>query len=153
DLFPPALGGEGLTRDFELLGILQQHFQSARSGGGSWEVFFPASHPSAMRVVFNRRGRLVALHAMPGLTEAGLAAIPEAIRVELVDTTGLGIGREVFFSFDPVQDWWRHHDSFQILPVPPHAPRPGLGIARHPFLLEFPYRRADNPIAEHARRC
>src|SRR6516165_2222975 len=116
DLFPVVAGGDALARDFELLQLLQQYFQSARSDEGSREVMFPNSDTPAMRVVFNRDGRLIALHAMPGLTEAALAAIRERIRVELVDTTGVGVGREIFFSLAPARDWWRHRDCFQILP-------------------------------------
>jgi hypothetical protein len=152
DLFPHPVGGEGLARAFELLQILQQHFQSARSDEGSREVMFPNSHTPAMRAVFNRDGRLVGLHAMPGLTEAALAALRERVRLELVDSTGGGIGREVFFSLAPVQGWWRHHDCFQLLPVPPHAPRPKFSYAHHPFLLEFPYDRARDPFMDYARR-
>src|SRR6266852_5757882 len=102
DLFPDTVAGEGLARDFELLQILEQHFQSARSDAESREVMYPNSDTPAMRAVFNRDGRLVALHAMPGLTEADLAAIRERIRVELMDTTGVGISREIFFSLAPV---------------------------------------------------
>lgn len=155
ELFPPAVRGEGLVRDaeFELLQILQQYFQSARSDDESREVIFPNSDTPALRAVFNRDGRLVALHAMPGLTEAALAAIRERVRVELVDTTGVGVGREVLFSLAPVQGWWRHHNRFQFLPVPPHAPRPKSLYAHHPFLLEFSYDRAVNALSDHARRC
>jgi hypothetical protein len=152
DLFPDAIGGEGLASDFELIQILQEQFQSARSDEQAWEVIFPNSDTPAMRAEFNHKGRLVALYAMPGLTEAELMAIRERVRMELVDTTGIGTGREVFFSFNPVEGWWRYHDCFQILPVPLHAPRPQQSYAQHPFLVEFPYKRASSSLTDGTRR-
>src|SRR5438105_13169432 len=115
DLFPDAVWGEGLARDFELIQILQEQFHSARSDEQAREVIFPNTDPPAMRAKFNRDGRLVALYAMPGLTEAGLTAVRERVRMELVDTIGVGTGREVFFSLNPVEGWWRYHGCFQIL--------------------------------------
>jgi hypothetical protein len=151
-LFPRAVVGGGLARDFDLLEILQGQFQLAQGNEESREVVFLNSDTPAMRAVFNRKGRLVALYAMPGMTEAMLAAIRERIRVELVDTPGVEIGREIFFSLAPVQGWWRYRDYFQMLPVPPHAPRPQFSHAEHPFLLEFTYNRSNDPLMDVAHR-
>jgi hypothetical protein len=45
DLFPHDVVGDALARDFELLQILQEQFQSAHSDGGTREVIFPNSDP------------------------------------------------------------------------------------------------------------
>src|SRR5258706_11592272 len=59
----------------------------------------------------------------------------------------LKVGREYSFSSFRVPGSWRgERCGVQILPPPPEAPRASVGIAEHPFILEFPIIGASDDL-------
>lgn len=53
-------------------------------------------------------------------------------------------GNSVLFSLYPVSGYCTVGDIFQVVPAPPHAPRPPFSYADHPFILEFRFNGSKN---------
>lgn len=73
--------------------------------------------------------------------------IREAFFVDSPDT----IGNTILFSRYPVDGYCTVGDAFQLLPAPPHAPRPRFSYADHPFLLEYKYNGSKNSSVDAIR--
>ena len=59
----------------------------------------------------------------------------------------------IVFSAYPVERSWRSDKlGVQILPAPPKAPRPDMGLGDYPFVLEFPVRKSANWYVTNRRR-
>jgi hypothetical protein len=81
-------------------------------------------------------GRIVSARPGPALTLELQDKISEQIQQILLDDSPTIILRSILFSGLPIEGHWRYQDEFQLVPVPPDAPRPGVLIADHPFVLE-----------------
>jgi hypothetical protein len=97
-----------------------------------------------------REGKIIGAVAGPVMTPE----LEEQIRTEieriLLTPTAHSVCRWTLFSSRPVQGYWRYRDQFQIVPAPPHAPRPTELIAEHPFILDFLFADSvDGRIRQH----
>jgi hypothetical protein len=146
ELRPPGVSVE------EFLSIVALQFGSSAGNTETNVVLYPAESPHELRIEYSKKGDLTGIFALPGLSESKLENIRDAIQKEFVDTSALGVNRRVFFSYHPVFGWWRYQNRFQILPVPPHAPRVSFLLAEHPFLIEYVYPKADNKLVDVSRR-
>lgn len=146
DLRPPGVPIE------EFVAIIAQRFSSSVHDAETNFVLYPREAPHELRVEYTHKGDVSGVFALPGLAESKLESIREAIRQEFVDTSGLGTNRDVFFSLYPVRGWWRYRNRFQIVPLPPHAPRVPFLYGEHPFLIEYVYPKADSGSISASRR-
>jgi Protein of unknown function (DUF2934) len=128
----------------EFLDILARRFASSTHNTDTNFVLYPGHVPHELRVEFSREGDLTGIFALPALSEEKLEIIRQDIKTEFLETAEIGIGRQVFFSFYPVRGWWRYRDRLQILPVPPQAPTLPSPYGKHPFLIEYTYRKANS---------
>ncbi len=60
-------------------------------------------------------------------------------------------GNSVLFSRYPVNGYCTVGAIFQIVPAPPHAPRPPFSYADHPFILEFSFNGSKNDSVDRNR--
>jgi hypothetical protein len=56
------------------------------------------------------------------------------------------------FTAVPTVGGFRFRDEFQILPLPPEAPRPQFLVGDHPLVLEFAFPSSANPMVNNLRR-
>jgi hypothetical protein len=147
----PSLMPRGIS-GMDLLQVLLQHFGSAVNAVGGREVLHPKDPPYALRVIFDNRGEPKAALAEEALTPEALQSLQERIRREFIESAGVGVNRQVYFSTAPIRGWWRYRDQFQVLPVPEHAPKAEFVFLDHPFLLEFRYTRAPDFFLDSCRR-
>jgi hypothetical protein len=140
------------VRQEEFLEVLTRHIQTSVHESETRYVLYPANPPHELRVKFDKHGALSGVFAMPALSADKLERIRLDVFEEFVQTTEVGVGREVFFSSHPVEGCWCHRDQVHILPVPPHAPRAPMLVADHPFLIEYTYRATSSDQINGHRR-
>ena len=94
-------------------------------------------------------------HAYPGagFSEADFTTISDRIRNTLLVGDAVEIGRRVLFTTLRVDGFYRYRDRFQLVPVPPGAPKPEMAmLAMNPFLLEVSYRRSADSLTSMLRK-
>jgi len=98
--------------------------------------------------------KIVAVEPGPAFDDAEWQKIAEEIESAIL-VGPPKVGREYSFSSFRVPGSWRGERSgVQIMPPPPEAPRAPVGMAAHPFILEFPIIGAPEdlwPITNHRR--
>lgn len=98
---------------------------------------------------------IVAMEPGPGLTLDLLENLRLRIEKEIIESTTSKVGREILLSESPVDGHFKHHNRFQLLPVPLEAPHivwaPGVS-ARHPFVLEVQFPGSVNGAINNFRR-
>jgi len=140
-----------ILSDDELARLLLSHFGSAASDHENRQVYYPASAPYALRLVYSSKGKLTAIYPEEGFNSELGDKLQKRIDEEIKGISE--ISRAVLFSrFRSVQGSWRYKDEFQILPVPPEAPRAHFEVGDHPFLLEFSYPKGPEWFQNAFRR-
>lgn len=129
--------------DSDLETALGYYFPFSRSEGGSVDYF--ADGEFALSATYTGRGTLSELRPGPWLSEANLEDLRRSIRESLL-TTVWRIARSVQFGLIPVEGAWRYRDRFQVLPVPPEAPKSPQLMTNQPFILEVRYAGVQDPI-------
>lgn len=110
---------------------------------GSWEpssssiCHMTADGDAALIVEYTKRGQIIDVKASDIVGSDLLDEIAAAVEAELLGKQDTFIRREVLFSLEPVRHQYRHHDSWQIIPVPADAPQSPASYAQHPFLIEM----------------
>ncbi len=66
-----------------------------------------------------------------------VSQIVDKIQRLLLGPAEVAIGQAVLFSGLPMSGYFRYRDRFQLLPIPPDAPRPRFALAHHPLLLQY----------------
>ena len=118
----------------ELTEILLHHFKTAIQQTDN-EVLYPGhSTEYAVRLIYGRRG-LKAIMPGPRLTDEDIKTIRRSVKEELLAPSGERVGSRILFAAVPVEGFCRYRDRFQIIPVPPDAPRPNVLMADHPFII------------------
>jgi len=136
----------------ELEQILGEHFKSSM-GLSSSEITYPGQEKDyALRLIYDR-SRLAEIAPGPTLTAADVDTLRSRIEKELLTSDGARVGRVILFSSVPVTGCFRYDNLFQLVPVPPDAPRPAFTMGEHPFLLEFSFRTSPNASIRHVRRA
>lgn len=106
----------------------------------------------ALRLLYND-SQLIEIHSGPTLTKADVNTISESIKSKLLDDHGYKVGQAILFCPTPVSGHFRYQDRFQILPVPPEAPKPAFLAAAHPFILQFRFRNSPDWMVRNVRRA
>jgi len=141
----------------ELEQVLVSRYGS--SGGDSTDkhsLLFPGRQDKyCMRLAYDRNYVLVDIHSGPDLTDSELSEVIDLVAHDLYSEAEPKVGSAVCFSVLPVTEYFLRQNDFQIMPVPPDAPRPDFLIADHPFLLEVQIKGSRNAAVEiqrHLRR-
>lgn len=104
-------------------------------------------------MTYDRNGCTLAMVPIGALRESEIAVIQTTIENELVTSGPSLVAHGILFANVATHGWVRYGDRFQILPVPPHAPRPPQPIGLHPFQIEVRFTSSANNIATFARRA
>jgi hypothetical protein len=81
-------------------------------------------------------GRLLDVEAGPGLSyETRKRLRDDAAALALPHETV--VWRDVFFSILPVDGYWRYREDWQIVPIPPQAPRANGVMLDNPLIVEL----------------
>lgn len=119
--------------------LLRKYFPHGRWEPNSSSILhMTAKDEVALVVEYAKSGQVIDIKATDIVGSNLLDEIAEAVETELVvGEQGAFTRREILFSLDPVNHSYRHHNSWQILPVPEGAPQPDFTYAQHPFLIEM----------------
>jgi hypothetical protein len=91
----------------------------------------------ALRVLYDADGKLIGARTGPDADASHIDELRAKIEEELLKAGNAKVRRLVFFTSVPTTGYFRYRDLFQIVPVPPEAPRPKFIFGHHPFFLEF----------------
>jgi hypothetical protein len=105
-----------------------------------------------LRVQYDGDGKLTKVLAGPDLEPGQIEELAKKIEAELLVEGPLKIRRRVLFTGVPTVGFFRYKDLFQIMPVPPEAPRPKFIIGEHPFFLEFGVKTSSNFMISNLRQ-
>jgi hypothetical protein len=98
-----------------------------------------------LRTIYNKDGKLIKVLGGPDLCAGDIDGLRRRIEAELLTQGATKVRISVLFSLVPTVGYLRYRDVFQIVPVPPDAPRPRVPIrGDHPFLLEFKVSSSSN---------
>jgi hypothetical protein len=122
----------------ELEQLLLTHF------GGSWNLGHGEVHygrggtrEPALVVKYSKDGAIVEITAGPTTDTSDVASVIEKVERYLLQSNATQIGQTVLFAIVPTRGGFRYKDVFQLVPVPPEAPRPPFFIGDHPLLLQY----------------
>jgi len=137
--------------EYELLEIIQNHYKSGQSTPED-EVVYPSVERYSLKIRC-KGDHIATIEPGPGFDEAQLSTLKERVQTELIESPGTSVAACILFSSRTVQGAFRStSDRIQILPAPQQAPRPGVLVADHPFILEFPFERSQNGMVTTRRR-
>jgi hypothetical protein len=133
--------------------LLQSHF-SLSASVSTREIHYSRGHGGepALILKYSAAGDLRTIDAGSTLEPDDVPQLTKKIDELLVDTSGARIGQQVLFASLPNRGWFRYRDAFQILPVPPDAPRPRFAMGEHPVLLQFRVRGSADSQIDMGRR-
>jgi hypothetical protein len=120
----------------ELSQLLLGYFSSSTEIRDRTQLYGVEAGGSSLTVRYSRKGIAIEMVAGPKLLEDDIVQIERKIRDSLLNSSYAKIARQVLFAHVPTDGWFRFGDVFQIVPVPPEAPRPQVPVGRHPFMLE-----------------
>ena len=150
-----------LTKDYfhldevnhqELMGVLLFHFNHCQNIELGVYRYQKEDKPYFLDLTVNRNGQVTKIVPSPRFPQEELKFIEAIIIENLVDNHGTRVGRFVIFCHDKVDGYFRYDDIFQLLPVPPSAPKPNVAVADHPFLLEFKYKACPDSMIDSTRK-
>ena len=143
----------GTTDPDEFEYVLSSNFLAATQSEPNIIEYLPQqnSEECALRLIYDG-GELRAIESGPLLEEASLEKIRADVEEKCLRSHGMVVARTPLFAALPVNEWWRYRDEFQILPVPPDAPRPDQFVGAHPFVLEVAVSRSPDMFVQMLRR-
>ena len=95
---------------------------------------------AALIVAFTKAGHVAGISPGPAFIEEEIDTIALLVQTQLIDEAPTAIGRRIMFASLPLEGCFKYQDRFQILPVPPEAPRPQFAVDGHPFQLEVAFK-------------
>src|SRR5262245_38247792 len=98
----------------------------------------------ALRTLYDEDGKLINVLGGPDLATGELEELRRKIEAELLTQGATKVRRSVLFFPAPTVGYFRYRDVFQIVPVPPEAPRPTFLLGDHPLFLEFKVHSSSN---------
>jgi hypothetical protein len=144
----------------ELELVMQSHFQFAQAPN-PYEVRYGPHDPHqppppALIVRYSKNSaRIVSIEPGPSLRPDDIAQIAAKVQALLLGTPEYRVGQMVMFSRLPLNGWFRYGDRFQLIPVPPEAPRPGPGMwafGGFPLLMQYRFAGSREPSLQNLRR-
>jgi hypothetical protein len=136
----------------ELVTLLWNHFNCPLQISKSEIIFSKPEAPSFLKILFTKHHLLKAILRSSKLSDTELEQIIGKIRTELLDKSQISVGREILFSWFPVNGFFKFKDELQILPVPSSAPQSVGWGGGHPFVLEFRFVTSPNFFISSFRR-
>ncbi len=121
----------------ELEQLLQMHFGGASSARIEEVQYARQGQAAALVMRYGDDGKLACIEPGPGLATDDVAQIVDKIQRLLLNPTEAAIGQTVLFSNLPMSGYFRYRDVFQLVPIPPDAPRPRFALAQQPLLLQY----------------
>jgi hypothetical protein len=121
----------------ELEQLLQTHFGGSSSSTIEEVQYARQGQPHALTLRYDDDGELACIEPGAGLTTDDVPQIVDKIQRFLLQPAEAAIGQAVLFSGLPMSGYFRYRDVFQLVPVPPEAPKPPFTMAQHPLLLQF----------------
>ena len=131
--------------------MLLSYFSRSSQPTNDTVLYGDQDRPS-LELRYSSSGRPLSLRPGPAFPANTLAELQKIVCEQVLSEGPIKIGRLVMFSSLPVAGWFRFHNEFQIVPVPPEAPRPEHIVGDHPFLLEVAYRGSVNNNVDMLRR-
>lgn len=144
-------------KDYELLLCLEEYFQRPHQytfhPNGDIKAFVYSKFDAGyfLEVVLDKRGGIVQIDPENKVPKEEVKAIRHYIKEALLDDTGSKVGQTVCFLKGTVEQVFTCQ-YFQILPVPPQAPKPTMGIMQYPFLFQFIYPTSSNMAVDRIRK-
>ena len=144
----------------ELELVIQSHFRFAHAPN-PYEIRYGPHDPHeqpppALIVRYGRKsGRITNIEPGPSLGSDDITQIAEKVQALLLNASEFCIGQVVMFSRLPLNGWFRYRDRFQLIPVPPEAPRPDPGmwaVGGFPLLLQYRFAGSPDPSLQNLRR-
>ena len=133
------LGARSVDQE-ELHQVFVSHFGGAKQPAERRITYMRQGGQTALELLYNRDARLMAVRSGAGFQADDLPTLKRLIKKAILDPGPMQYARVVFFSHMPVAGFYRWQDSFQILQVPEHAPRPPYPLdPLNPVLLEVAY--------------
>ncbi len=139
--------------DFEeIMHVLLSIFKSSQRYD-SKTIFFPSgNYDNCIIQLKTSEKNKIELIPTSKCDRETLQKIEEKIKTD-IEIHETKIGRDILFSSIPLYGYFRYKDIFQIIPVPPQAPKPKYILSgQHPILLEFKYKGSNNDWIEIYRR-
>ena len=144
----------------ELELVIQSHFHFAHAPN-PYEVRYGPhdphqQQPPALILHYSKRSaRITGIERGPNLGPDDIAKIAEKVEALLLSTPASCFGQMVMFSRLPLNGWFRYKDRFQLIPVPPEAPRPAPGmwaLGGFPLLMQYRVAGSPDPAIQNLRR-
>ena len=117
-----------------------QEIHHARAGRGC-----------AVRTLYDENGKLINVVGGPDLATGEIDELRRKTETELLTQGATKVRRLVLFSSAPTTGHFRYRDVFQIVPVPPEAPRPKFILGDHPLFLEVKVHISSNFMITNLR--
>jgi hypothetical protein len=104
-----------------------------------------------VRTLYDEDGKLINVLGGPDLATGEIDELRRKIETELLTQGATKVRRSVLFSSAPTTGYFRYRDVFQIVPVPPEAPRPKFILGDHPLFLEVKVHISSNFMITNLR--
>jgi hypothetical protein len=153
--------GEDLTSRLHADGVDQAELElviRSSFGAGSYTVpqeihHARTHHGCALKVLYDEDGKLTKVLAGPDLQPVEVEELEKRINAEILTQGPLKVRRRLLFSTVPTQGSFRYKDLFQIIPVPPEAPRPKYPLlGGNQLFLEFAVQTSSNFMISNHRQ-
>jgi hypothetical protein len=106
----------------------------------------------ALVLKYSKDGAITEIIAGAALASDDVALIQAKIDRHLLSGGDEHIGQLVLFAVMPTRGWFRYKDIFQLVPVPPDAPRPPFMMGDHPLLLQYAVKSSGDFQIDMLRR-
>lgn len=136
----------------DLVDLINCRFSNSSAGSNRYVIkfFHEQDGPLALQVQFSKALKIHEVTAGPALTDEDVDSIKADIDKHLLGQPEFEVRRAHLFSNAPVNGAFSCiQNGFQILPVPPQAPRPGFIYAPNPFILEYEVQKFDVALLNH----
>ena len=136
----------------ELTSALLHYFGQSQGVGELTHKYQKKDSTHHLIVKFNRDGKISQVELSEKFPKEELKQLNHALNENLLKNQKEEIGQTIGFSHDKVGGYFKYKDLFQILPVPPDAPKAGVMVADNPFLLQFKYISSPDMMIDNSRR-
>jgi hypothetical protein len=107
----------------------------------------------ALILRYGKEGRLKEIVRGPRLTPDDISQITEKVQMLLLGPTKPRTGQMLLFSRMPVTGWFRYRDRFQLIPLPPEAPRPTTpALGGYPLIIQYCFEGSSDAALQNYRQ-
>ncbi len=135
----------------ELTRVLLTHFNQAQNIS-PWKYRYQQKDiPHFLEITFDENGEITNITLSSDFPKEELEIIEKKIQETLIVNQGTKIRQIICFCNEKITGHFRYKNLFQILPMPDDAPKPEVGVADHPFILEVAYEASSDFVINHSR--